>query len=334
MLIQCTKKLLEAVEIRPSIPHDEGTLFSWHANFITLDRAKTVVLMNDKNHFVILLSGLQPEDNENMGDIIHSAIREALLNEGIKSEIIEDYLEAAREIVFTKTNDRSKVAMLNNVCGSKEFTCPCEAMYHDLEIFAGQPIFQKKAVKIKVMLKLKNHCDVWRRLIIPYDISFENFHTILQIAFSWQNLYLHDFIIFDKVKPIIKLVQRQEDIVYPAKLPMLAETGVKIAECIPKYKRLLYHYNLSEEWEHTIFVEDFVFNYDKNYPVCLDGEGDAPPEDAGSGGRRKGLLKKWNNTTFDSHKRIKESANRQLHREYNIDFINRALKNSLYKRTI
>jgi hypothetical protein len=140
---------------------------------------------------------------------------------------------------------------------------------------------------------------------------------------------LHDFIIFNKAKPIINLVQREEDIVYPANLPMVTEAGVKIDECIPKYKRLLYRYGFGKGWEHTIGVEDFIFDYDKNYPVCLDGEGSAPPEDIGGEGEYKDFLEKMNNPAHENHREIKQWANRQRYREYDIDFINLVLKHLL-----
>lgn len=38
MLIQCTKKLLDHIKVKPATPEDKAPLFSWHANIITLNR--------------------------------------------------------------------------------------------------------------------------------------------------------------------------------------------------------------------------------------------------------------------------------------------------------
>lgn len=33
-----------------------------------------------------------------------------------------------------------------------------------------------------------------------------------------------------------------------------------------------------------MILEDVIFDYDKNYVCCIDGHGDAPPEDVGGEG--------------------------------------------------
>jgi hypothetical protein len=63
MLIQCTKKLLSELKIETSLPlEEEDTLFSWHANMLTVNRRKTLVLMNDSNRYIIVLHGLKAKD--------------------------------------------------------------------------------------------------------------------------------------------------------------------------------------------------------------------------------------------------------------------------------
>ena len=59
MLVQCTKKLLDELKVKPQPHGEEDPLFSWHANFITLNRRKTVVLVNDQNRYVIVLHGVK-----------------------------------------------------------------------------------------------------------------------------------------------------------------------------------------------------------------------------------------------------------------------------------
>ena len=59
MLIQCTRKLLDKLDVKPKEAVEENSLFSWHANLIKLNRRNTVVLVNDKNRYVIVLTGLK-----------------------------------------------------------------------------------------------------------------------------------------------------------------------------------------------------------------------------------------------------------------------------------
>ena len=227
MLIQCTKKLLEQLNRKPDLSSvDENPLFSWHANLILLNRRKTVVLMNDRNRYAVVLHGLKAKDFSQFDQIVIQAIREAFLEEGIKDEIVEKYISEAKQVTVTKTKDRTSVARLNKACeavtfytdqlttdtifnsksskqvsrylvgdGKKDYIYPNEELYKDLELFAGEPIFSGKAVQLKITLRLENH-KVWRRIVVPLNRTFEELHDIIQTAFGWKNYHLHEFYIY------------------------------------------------------------------------------------------------------------------------------------------
>ena len=198
MLIQCTKKLLDELKIKPASSIEEQPLFSWHANLITVNRRKTVVLCNNKNRYIVVLHGLKTKDFKHLGELIISAIRETLIEECIKSEIIDQFINSSPEVAFTKTSSRSMTAKLIKACeftynfatvfnseniiqtdvgiraskllvgedSSDKYYTPSEAMYKDLENFGESPIFRCKALQLKVTLDLENH-EVWRRIIVP-----------------------------------------------------------------------------------------------------------------------------------------------------------------------
>ena len=227
MLIQCTKKLLDELKVKPQPHGEEDPLFSWHANFITLNRRKTVVVVNDQNRYVIVLHGLKAKDFSNLDTLILQAIRETFLDEGVKEEIIEQFINHAKEITFTKTKDRTSVARMNKSCetvyfyeellsahslvqstlskrvsrflvgqGKNQYIQPNEELYKDLETFAGRPIFALKAMELMVSLKLEKH-HVWRRLVVPANRSYSQLHKILQDAFGWKDSHLHEFYLYD-----------------------------------------------------------------------------------------------------------------------------------------
>lgn len=354
MVIQCTKKLLDELKIKPT-EASEKPLFCWHANLLNINRRKTIVLMNNSNWYIIVLHGIKAKDKNSIGDIIKEAIKGTLLAEGIKEEAVERYIQYAPEVVFSKTKDRSMVGKLNQACETVYFysellktdsliqidaslkistypafhksdlTYPNEEMYKDLEDFFGQSIFQFKAAIIKVTLNLKNS-RVWRRLIMPYDITFEKLHLIIQTAFNWQNWHLHDFVVYDKNGPVVNIVQSEDDYELTSDLPRVLETDLRIGNYVPKHKQLLYRYDFGDNWEHRIEFEDLEFGYDKNYPVCLDGEGSTPPEDVGAENGYKEFMNIISNPGHAEYAETKRWANMQRYKEFNIDKVNYSLK--------
>ncbi|MEQ6360127.1 plasmid pRiA4b ORF-3 family protein [Thermoanaerobacter thermohydrosulfuricus] len=330
MLIQCTKKLLDAIERKPVAYEEKNLLFSWHANLITLNRKKTVVLVNDKTRYAVVLYGLKAKDFKRLDEIILNAIRMTLLDECIDEEIIEEYIKQSKEIVYGKTKNSSYVGKMNAACnvvylyedllldntvyqtfvskvasrywvGKQEegYISPSKEMFKDLEAFAGRPIFKCRAVELKVTLEMENH-NIWRRLIVPLNSTFTQLHKVLQAAFGWLDYHLHEFFIYgDEMqdisfinhpsynkagyKPVVNLVSDEEafDYLNDNGIEMRFEKGIKLSEYIPQYKRLLYVYDFGDNWRHYIEVERVIDDYDKNYAICIDGEGNAPPEDVG-----------------------------------------------------
>ena len=119
ILIQATKKLLDQLNIKTVEAREDEPLFSWHSNLITLNRRKAVVLVIDKNRYVIVLYGLRAKEFKNLDVLILEGIRETFLAEGIKEEIIDRYINQSKEIVYTKTKDRKSVARLNKACETR-----------------------------------------------------------------------------------------------------------------------------------------------------------------------------------------------------------------------
>jgi hypothetical protein len=187
MQIHCTKKLLDQLKVKPELNvEEEEPLFSWHANLITVNRRKTVFLVNDQNRYIIILNGLKANDFKKFDEIVIKGIRETFREEGIKEEVIEKYLTHSKVVTISKTKNRTLVARMNNSIGmvdcddellnshisnsklgvqfskwmvgdgKNSYYYPNEELYQDLEKFAGESIYSSKAIQLKVTLKLRN----------------------------------------------------------------------------------------------------------------------------------------------------------------------------------
>lgn len=62
MLIQCTKSLLDKMGIKESDlvskgdhDHFPDSFFAWHANFVSINRRKAIILMNNEIRYPIVI---------------------------------------------------------------------------------------------------------------------------------------------------------------------------------------------------------------------------------------------------------------------------------------
>jgi hypothetical protein len=361
MLLQCTKKLLAELQIKPTLDQaqEELPLFSWHANLITVNRKKTLVLVNDSSYYIIVLYGLKAKDFQNLEPFIKDAIRETLLGEGIKAEIVQEYLKQAAGLSYAKTKDRVKVAKMNKACetigffaedefqpdskkqsgisiraskmligdGKGDYFQPNECLYQDLQAWAGQSIFGGKAIQFQVTLELDGQ-QVWRRVAVPNHITFKKLHDMLQVVFGWQDCHLHEFFIFKGKNPIVNLVCNiEDDLVGEDEVPKLAETDVKLAEYIPKYSKIKYVYDLGDSWEHDLEVEKIIDNFDQNYAICLDGVGNTPPEDVGGPIGFREFLKVFSDPEHPEHEDMVAWGKAQGYKDFDPKMVNWKLKN-------
>lgn len=382
MIIHCTKKLLDQLKIKPELAIDEEPLFSWHANLITLNRKKTVVLVNDKNRYIMVLYGLKAKDFKALNNIIINAIRETFNNECIKDEVIEEYLGHSGEIIYSKTKDRTSISRMNNSCefvyiyqellkddaicqstiskkasnipagfGKNKYEDPNELLYKDLEEFAGKPIFSCKAVVLNVKLNLINQ-NVWRRLVVPVNITFDMLHKILQNAFGWLDYHMHEFFIYENekseniysspdyinhpafnkegYKPVVNLVADEEAFDFQDEIPIKLENGIKLSEYLLQYKKLKYIYDFGDYWQHYIEVAKIIDNYDKNYPVCIDGKGNTPPEDVGGASGYDDFLQIISDKSNPEYKETIKWAKSLNYCDFDILDVNRNIKFTCY----
>ncbi len=115
---------------------------------------------------------------------------------------------------------------------------------------------------------------IWRRPLVTSDTTIAQLHDILQLAMGWDDVHRHRFRIHGKEYGMYRVggMWFADD---PHQV-RLADFKLRASE------RFVYEYDMGDFWCHDIRLEG-VFPRDprKNYPVCIDGAGDCPPEDCG-----------------------------------------------------
>lgn len=113
---------------------------------------------------------------------------------------------------------------------------------------------------------------IWRRLLVPAEVSLTRLHAIIQAAFDWDDSHLHLF-----ETPYGDFGHADQELGHRAEGPVTLE------QVAPEVKsRIVYTYDFGDGWHHEIVVEK-VLDRDNtlHYPLCTAGRRAAPPEDCG-----------------------------------------------------
>ncbi|MBS4027687.1 MAG: plasmid pRiA4b ORF-3 family protein [Ignavibacteriales bacterium] len=130
-------------------------------------------------------------------------------------------------------------------------------------------------LQFKITLKYSNP-KIWRRFLVPDNITFYDLHLIIQNVMGWFNGHLHQFIYEKKSYIGDPEIFESDDIADEKTIP-LNEFFTE-----PKMQ-IMYEYDMGDSWLHELVFEKILEKEKgKYYPVCIAGEKNCPPEDCGS----------------------------------------------------
>ena len=357
MIIGCTKKLQDEMGIIAKKGCEENDLFSWSANMVKVSRRKAVVVVNNSSRFGFILFGLKSKDFKRIDELMLQGIRRCLQDEKIKEEIIERYLSDAGTICFSKTKGPRYVSRLNRACecvgyfqdlldleniyqlkATREINIDLvkvsefqdkyafELLLTDFKQIYGDSIVKCEAANLLVKLDLEDN-TVERKIIIPLDVDFRKLHEVLQIAFNWNDYHLYEFkVINEKGEQVLKIISEYEEYVdLQDECKVVRESEVLIKDYIKDDLKIQYCYDFGDNWQHEIILESIIPDYDKNHPICLEGIGDAPPEDVGGISGYEEFLEIMADPSHSEHETLKGWAASQRYKKFDICTVNRRL---------
>jgi len=179
---------------------------------------------------------------------------------------------------------------------------------------SGNEIYQ-----IKVTL-LRTVPPVWRRLLVPSDITLSNLHDLLQLAMGWTDSHLHEFLFRGQCYGPTGPERGVAEAIDERKVrlnQLLVRAGAKI----------LYTYDFGDGWEHGIVLEKGL-PVDPNmaYPAATGGAGACPPEDCGGIGGFYSLLESLQNPRHPQHEELLEWVGEDYDpKKFSIEAINQVL---------
>jgi Plasmid pRiA4b ORF-3-like protein len=126
--------------------------------------------------------------------------------------------------------------------------------------------------QIKVTL-LDTCPPIWRRVLVPSDITLRTLHRTVQTAMGWTDSHVHQFIFKG---------QKYSDPKYQLGVGTTDERKTRLCEVSSTVgNRFLYEYDFGDDWRHELRLEQVLVQNDSFRPICVAGERACPPEDCG-----------------------------------------------------
>ena len=176
--------------------------------------------------------------------------------------------------------------------------------------------------QLKVTL-LDSMPPIWRRLLVPANLTLAQLHDVLQAVMGWQDCHMHEFRAghrhFGKPNPEDRLmgmppVENERTVHLPN---MLGRVGAKA----------IYTYDFGDSWEHSIVLEKRLpADPGTDYPVCTGGERACPPEDCGGIPGFYNLLDALGDPTHEQHDELQDWIGDNYDPDvFSIDDVNRMI---------
>ena len=126
--------------------------------------------------------------------------------------------------------------------------------------------------QLKITLRGVSRPPVWRRVLVPADVTLGDLHEVIQQAMGWDDYHMHLF-----------SMGGQEYGSPDPELGHASDKNVLLSQLLSgPGDRLRYTYDFGDDWEHDIVLEETRTAVpEETYPSCVAGKGACPPEDCG-----------------------------------------------------
>ncbi|TFB73199.1 plasmid pRiA4b ORF-3 family protein [Cryobacterium glaciale] len=148
-----------------------------------------------------------------------------------------------------------------------------------------KPLPLKKPPATPVQFRLRvdledSHPPIWRRVIVPSNMTLDVLHAVLQTSFGWTDSHLHRFALTGD-----RYARQTQEILTPYDIAEgeegMLEIELRLDQLVAKKgDSLLYTYDFGDDWDHTIKLEEVLPATDAAVR-CIDGRRQGPAEDVG-----------------------------------------------------
>ena len=141
---------------------------------------------------------------------------------------------------------------------------------------APQEIVSVRAFQMKITLRGMKP-PVWRRFFVPEDMTFQTLADVLITVMGWSGSHLSAF---EMPKSGLNIMANP----WSDNEEQFGDRNgkkVRLTDLLPAEKKFIFVYDMGDNWEHEVVIEDVRENYPALYPAVLAYEGNCPPDDCG-----------------------------------------------------
>ncbi len=165
---------------------------------------------------------------------------------------------------------------------------------------------------------------IWRRFIVPSDITLDRLHDIIQIVMGFNDSHLHEFNI-DGIK-----YTEEPELEYMDEDDEILEEGLFALNKLLKLKgaEFEYLYDFGDYWDHTVILErtNYKLKQCETPVMCLTGKRACPPDDVGGVGGYENFCSIMADKSHPEYKEYKTWFGSVYNPEFlDINFINSQL---------
>lgn len=161
---------------------------------------------------------------------------------------------------------------------------------------SDESVVERNSYVLKIRLDLEKY-DIYRLVEVPERFTFHELHRLISVVFGWFDYHCHEFDVIDasldQSIPIYALPTKMT--IYDGNDPFALDfaqegrryerdTSMQLKDVFETEDWCLYRYDLGDNWEHIITVEERRKGSGQKHPVLLELKGERPPEDVGGEG--------------------------------------------------
>lgn len=184
-----------------------------------------------------------------------------------------------------------------------------------------------KAFQFKIVIK-NSKPPIWRRVIVPAGITFSQLSMILNEVMGWCGYHTFEFEFYHRE---LRVMEGAEEFAGMSSSDYLEASTTFIREFMEENDWFTYTYDLGDDWQHRVTIEQVIDDWEYNYPKVIKYKGDCPIEDCGGIHGYYECLTVVNDKTHPEYKEKLEWMKSQGYpQEYDIEYINQQLKEHFF----